>query len=98
MNQNKIIKQADYERASLLLGKLFEVEADSTDQINMCMGHYGIDEFFKNLETFDFSVDVFKKLEAVRMILLGLEEDAASKERIEKIIGVKGGLGHEEKL
>ena len=32
------------------------------------------------------------------MILLGLEEDAASKERIEKIIGVKEGLGHEEKL
>ena len=98
MNQNKTIKQEDYERASLLLGKLFEVETDITDLINVCMGHYGIEGFFENLETFDFSVDVFKKLETVRMILLGLEEDAASKERIKKIIGVKGGLGHEEKL
>ena len=88
MNHNKTINQEDYERASLLLGKLFEVETDITDQIKVCMVHYGIEGFFKNLETFDFSSEVFEKLESVRMILFGLGE----------AVGVKGGLGHEEKL
>ncbi|TCX53616.1 hypothetical protein [Dehalobacter sp. 14DCB1] len=95
---NKTVKQEDYERASLLLGKLFEVETDITDQINTCMGHYGIEGFFKNLETFDFTADVFGKLDAVRMVLFGLGEEVVSKGFIARMIGVKGGLGHEEKL
>lgn len=98
MNQNKTIKQEDYQRASLLLGKLFEVETDITDQINTCMGHYGVEGFFQNLETFDFSAEVFEKLDAVRMVLFGLGEEVVPKGFIEKMTGAKGGQGHEEKL
>lgn len=76
MKQESAMKQKDYERASLLLGKLFEVDSDITEQINWCIQHYGANGFFKNLEAFDFSEDVFEKLKAVRMVLFGMSEEA----------------------
>ena len=77
MEQNNAIKQENYERASQLLGELFEVDSDITEQINRCIQRYGASGFFKNLEAFDFSEDVFEKLKAVRMVLFGMGEEAA---------------------
>ncbi len=35
----------------------------------------GAEAFFKNLESFDFSADVFEKLDAVRLVLFGMGEE-----------------------
>lgn len=75
MLQDNTIKQKDYDRASQLLGKLFEVDSDITEQISRCIQYYGAAGFFKNLETFDFSEDVFEKLNAVRLVLFGMGEE-----------------------
>jgi hypothetical protein len=89
MEQDIIIKQKNYERASRLLGELFEVDSDITEQINRCIQHYGASRFFKNLEAFDFSEDVVEKLKAVRMVLFGMgEEDMTA---IQKHEEPKGG-------
>jgi len=76
MKQESAIKQKDYERASQLLGRLFDVDSDITEQINRCLQDYGANGFFRNLETFGFSEDVFEKLKAVRMVLFGMGEEA----------------------
>ncbi|ODA43200.1 hypothetical protein [Desulfosporosinus sp. BG] len=76
MEQEPAIKQKDYQRASRLLGRLFEVDSDITEQINRCLQDYGANGFFRNLGTFDFSEDVFEKLKAVRMVLFGMGEEA----------------------
>ena len=76
MKQESAIKQKGYERASRLLEKLFEVDSDITEQINRGLQDYGANGFFRNLETFDFSEDVFEKLKAVRMVLVGMGEEA----------------------
>jgi len=75
MGQNTGIKRKGYERASLLLGELFEVDSDITEQINRCIQQYGAGGFFKNLEAFDFTGDVIEKLKAVRMVLFGMGEE-----------------------
>ena len=85
MLQDKKINQKDYERASQLLGKLFEVDSDITVQINRCIECYGIQQFFKTIETFDFSEDVLEKLEAVRLVLFGLGEEVISEELIKEM-------------
>ena len=89
MEKDIAFKRRDYERASRLLGELFEVDSDIIEQINRCIQHYGACGFFKNLKAFDFSGDVFEKLEAVRMVLFGMgEEDMTA---IQKHEEPKGG-------
>ncbi len=89
MEQDITIKQKNYEKASRLLGELFDADSDITEQINRCIQQYGACGFFKNLEVFDFSGDVFEKLQAVRMVLFGMgEEDMTA---IEKHEEPKGG-------
>jgi hypothetical protein len=95
MLQDKTIKQKDYERASQLLGRLFEVDSDITEQISRCIQYYGA-EFFKNLESFDFSADVFEKLDAVRLVLFGMGEEVmpevlTDEIRTQKIDSTEGG-------
>ena len=65
------IKQKDYERASQLLGRLFEVDSDITEQINRGIQHNGIRVFFKNIDAYDFPKEVQEKLTAVRHVLFG---------------------------
>lgn len=91
MEKDIAFKQRDYERASRLLGELFEVDSDITEQINCCIRRYGIGRFFKNLETFDFSEDVVEKLKAVRMVLFGMGEEAATDRQ--KFENPEGGTG-----
>lgn len=76
MEQNTAIKQKNYERASRLLGELFDAASDITEHINCCIQHNGVDGFFENLGAFDFSGEVLEKLEAVKVVLLGLSEEA----------------------
>ena len=85
MLQDKTIKRKDYERASQLLGKLFEVDSDITEQISRCIQYYGAEKFFKTLETFDFSADVFEKLNAVRLVLFGMGEEIMPEVLIDEI-------------
>ena len=85
MLQDKTNKQKDYERASQLLGRLFEVDSDITEQISRCIQYYGAVEFFKNLESFDFSADVFEKLDAVRLVLFGMGEEVMPEMLIDEI-------------
>ena len=59
------------------MGELFEVGSDITEQINRGIQYHGAGRFFKNLEAFEFSEDVLQKLEAVRMVLFGIGEEAA---------------------
>lgn len=75
MEEHIPIRQEHYEKASHLLGKLFEVDSDITEQINLCIQRYGADNFFNNLEAFGFSSAVFEKLQAVRMVLYGMGEE-----------------------
>lgn len=75
MLKDNTIKQKDYDGASQLLGKLLEFDSDITEQISRCIQYYGAGGFFKNLETFDFPLDVFEKLNAVRLVLFGMGED-----------------------
>lgn len=75
MEQDIAFNQRDYEKASRLLGDLFEVDSDSIEQIKCCIRHHGAGSFLKNLETFDFSEDVAEKLNAVRMVLYGMGEE-----------------------
>lgn len=91
MEKDIAFKQRDYERASRLLGELFEVDSDITEQINYCIRCHGIGRFFKNLETFDFSEDVVEKLKAVRMVLYGMGEEVMTD--IQKHEEPKGGAG-----
>lgn len=88
MEQNTAIKQKNYERASQLLGELFDAGSDITDQINCCIQHNGVDGFFENLGAFDFSGEVLEKLEAVKVVLLGLSGEA---------MDTGGGVAHEER-
>jgi hypothetical protein len=73
MLQDKTIKQKDYERASQLLGgslKLIRILQSKSAGASSAMGR-GV---FQNLESFDFSADVFEKLDAVRLVLFGMGE------------------------
>lgn len=92
MLQDKKINQKDYERASQLLGRLFEVDSDITVQINRCIECYGVQEIFKNIETFDFTQDVLEKLNAVRLVLFGLGEEVISEELIEELCKQQSGI------
>lgn len=89
MEQSAAINQKNYERASRLLGELFDAASDITEQINCCIQHNGVDGFFENLEAFDFSEDVLEKLMAVKTVLFGMDEEA------KKLAG--GGAEREEK-
>lgn len=91
MEKDITFKQRDYERASQLLGELFEVNSDITEQINCCIRRYGIGRFFKKLETFDFSEDVVEKLKAVRMVLFGMGEEVVTD--IQKLEKPERGAG-----
>ncbi len=96
---NTTIKQRDYERASSLLGELFAFDSDITDEINKYIQIYGVEGFFKKLATFDFSVDVYEKLNAVKLVLFGLGEDVLNIEYGDKKIRtLEGGAGLEAKL
>ena len=89
MEQEPAIKQKDYEGASQLLGRLFDVDSDITEQINRCLQDYGANGFFRNLESFDFSEDVFEKLKAVRIVLYGMREEAETD--LQKLEKPEGG-------
>lgn len=73
---NKKIKYENYQKASELIGKLFDVESDITSYISQCIEHNGVEKFFRNIELFEFDKDVYKKLCAVRFILLGVAENS----------------------
>ena len=99
MINNTTIKQRDYERASSLLGKLFAFDSDITDEINKCIQINGVEGFFKKLESFDFSADIYEKLNAVRLVLFGLGEDVLNPESVDiKSKALEGGAGFEAKL
>lgn len=82
----KKIKQRDYERASQLLGKLFDVDSDIVKQINTRIHHNGICEFFKNLDAYDFTNDVHEKLTAIRQILFGERTEAMPKYLLDEYV------------
>lgn len=70
------VSDSDYERASQLLGKLFEVDSDITYEISRYIKYNGITGFFRNIEAFNFPADVFEKLNAVRLVLFSLGDDS----------------------
>ncbi len=80
------IKQKDYERASQLLGRLFEVDSDITEQINRGIQHNGIREFFKSIDAYDFPTEVNEKLTAVRHVLFGTGEEPIPKHLMHEYI------------
>lgn len=71
-NKNQI-KSTDYEKASKLLAKLIDADSDLTEQINNLIKQQGVAKFFKNLEKHELSPDILEKLQAVRLVLLGLD-------------------------
>ena len=74
MLQERKINNSEYQRAVSLLSKLFEFDSDIEKQINRYIQNYGICHFFENLEAFELSVDTIIKLQAVRLVLFGLDE------------------------
>lgn len=103
MLRDRTIKYKDYERAAQLLGELFEADSDITEQISSCIQCHGIERFFENLETFDFSVDIFEKLNAVRHVLFGIGERVGVQEvkyhiGIQKQNCMKGGVNSEKQV
>lgn len=73
MTQITTIKHNEYEKASRLLGELFELDSHVEQQINCYMQHYGIIRFFNELESLELSSDVIRKLSSVRDILSSLK-------------------------
>lgn len=91
-----LLKQKDYEKVSLLLGDLFEVDSDVIEQINYCIQNYGVSSFFDNFRTYNFSADVVEKLNAVGMVLYGMNEELLPMGHISH--EPKGGVIYEKKL
>ena len=73
------INNSEYQKAVNLLSRLFEFDSDIEKQINGYIQTFGICHFFENLEAFELSADTIIKLQAVRLVLYGLD-DAGSKE------------------
>lgn len=71
-NKNQI-KTIEYEKASRLLSKLIDADSDIADQINTLVQRQGVANFFKNLKKQELSPDVLEKLQAVKLVLRGLE-------------------------
>lgn len=71
-NKNQI-KNSDYEKASKLLSKLIDADSDVAEQINNLIQQQGVSKFFKNLEKHELSPDILEKLQAVKLVLLGLD-------------------------
>lgn len=67
------ITDIQYQRAATLLSRLFDADSDIERQINDCICRNGIAQFFDRLEAFEFTGDVLTKLQAVRLVLLGLD-------------------------
>lgn len=92
----KKIKQSNYERASQLLGKLFDVDSDIVEQINTGISHNGIRGFFKNLDAYDFTGEVYSKLTTVRHMLFATRTESMPKyllhEHISKYDSAEGGV------
>jgi len=92
----KKVKQSNYERASQLLGKLFDVDSDIVEQINTGISHNGIRGFFKNLDAYDFSGNVYDKLTAVKRMLFATRMEPMPKyilhEHISEYDSAGGGV------
>jgi hypothetical protein len=96
MEQKNMFKQKDYELVSLLLGDLFEVDSDIIEQINCCIQKYGVSSFLENFRTFDFPADIAEKLDAVGMVLYGMNEELLPVTKNSQ--RPKGGVIYEKKL
>ena len=94
---HRVIREQNYDKASELLGKLFDATSDVSDQIRSYIRTNGVSRFFDNLSDYDFSPDVVEKLQAVRDVLYGLDREMllvgdGSVKNTDRI----GGLGDEE--
>lgn len=78
-NKNQI-KSTEYEKASRLLSKLIDADSDIADQINTLVQRQGVANFFKNLKKQELSPDVLEKLQAVKLVLRGLETANSQRE------------------
>ncbi len=96
MEQKNTFTQRNYKKASQLLGDLFETNSDIVEQINCHIQGNGIGNFFKNLESFGFPVDIAEKLDAVGMVLYGIGEQSLPVVQNPK--EPKGGVTYEKKL
>ncbi|MEN3005966.1 hypothetical protein [Dehalobacterium formicoaceticum] len=96
MEQKNSFTQRDYERASRLLGDLFEVNSDIIEQICCHIQKNGIVSFFNTPNTFDFSPDIAEKLEAVGMVLYGMGEESLAV--VQNFKEPKGGVIYERNL
>ena len=81
MTQERVINRSEYQRAVALLSKMVEFDSEVEKQINGYIQNWGVCHFFENLEAFEFSADTVIKLQAVRMILFGLDETGNKAER-----------------
>lgn len=77
MQQERKISNSEYQKAVSLLSRLFKFDFDLEKQINGYIHNYGICHFFENLEAFELSVDTIIKLQAVRLVLFGLEGEVS---------------------
>lgn len=96
MEQMNIFNQKDYEKVSLLLGDLFEVDSDIIERISCCIQKYGVSSFLENSRTFDFPADIAEKLDAVGMVLYGMNEELLPVTQNSQ--RPKGGVTYEKKL
>lgn len=76
MEQVRITRQENYDKASSLLGEIFDASSDIVEQINYCMRNNGIRAFFENLDDYDFHGEVLEKLRALKILLFELSEEA----------------------
>lgn len=74
MEQKNKVTQKNYEKASRLLGDLFEINSVLIEQIYCHIQKNGIGSFLNNPEAFGFSPDMVEKLDAVGMVLYGMGE------------------------
>lgn len=74
MSDIRKINQSEYQRAVNLLAKLFEEDSDVEKQINGYIIHFGIQNFFENLEATELTGEILQNLKAVRAVLFGLDE------------------------
>ncbi|MHB1454216.1 MAG: hypothetical protein ACYCYM_09745 [Saccharofermentanales bacterium] len=94
---HRVIREQNYEKASELLGRLFGSAPDVAGQINSCIKANGVAMFFDCLDRYEFSPDILEKLQAVRSVLYGLEEnDRWDGKGLAEIEEAEGGQGDGE--
>ena len=71
MDKSKYDITVEYQKAAEQLSELLDFSEETKRKIDDLFQRYGIDHFFNNFESYDFSFDTINKLKNLILILNG---------------------------